>query len=188
MTKNGMRAFASGMIITCAVIAFFYYFISNDVKSSSKKVANKPLTENSVENFLSKKGQVAIDQATYDKWQAEDQQLEAGGKGNNNKKNNSDNTSSDSGNTENQSNTKNNGKKKASQQQTRVVTIQVKPGMTSTDIADQLLSDKIIKNSTTLVDYIIGHDLENRIQLGSYQIKSNMTNQQIAEILSTYHE
>jgi|GEM_PF-1607564 len=188
MTKNGMRAFASGMIITCAVIAFFYYFMFNDVKSSSKKVTDKSLTENSVENFLNKKGQVAIDQTTYDKWQAEDRQLQSKGKRSNNKKSKSDTTSSASDHEKNSSSTKSNETTEESGSQPKTATIRVTSGMTSTDIADQLLSDKVIKNSQTLVNYIISHNLENRIQLGPHKISSDMTLPQIVRALVTYHK
>ncbi|GGE46862.1 hypothetical protein GCM10011391_27150 [Pullulanibacillus camelliae] len=184
MTRNGMRAFAAGIIITCAVIAFFYYFIFNDAKGSSEKATNKSLTDSAVENYLNKKGQTAIDQATYDKWQAEDRQLQDGKKTSDDKKSSSDSAASDSDKKDDQSKAASDKKEES---ESKTVTIKVKSGMTSTDIADQLQSEKIIKDSQKLVDYIVGHDLEKYIQLGSYKIKSDMTIPQIAKVLSTYH-
>ncbi|WP_239421752.1 endolytic transglycosylase MltG [Bacillus sp. CGMCC 1.16541] len=62
--------------------------------------------------------------------------------------------------------------------------IVIKPGMTSIDIASQLLESEIIKNSTEFNAYLTKRDLTTKIQLGTYTLSSDMTHEEIAAILT----
>ena len=177
MTKNGMRAFAAGMIITCAVIAFFYYFLFSDSTNASKSASDKTITESDVESYLTKKGQIAVDQKTFNEWQDAEQGAKGEEQASNKDEEPSTTKSDDSKQTEDKKETEEKAKPK-------VVKITIKSGMTSTDIANELESEKIIKDSQDLVDYIVKHKLEKYIQLGSFKINSDMSISDIAKAIS----
>ncbi|GGH79769.1 hypothetical protein JOD43_001702 [Pullulanibacillus pueri] len=182
MTKNGMRAFAAGMIITCAVIAFFYYFMLSDT-GQAKKATSKTLSDSAVEDYLAKKGQIAVDQKTFNAWQKAETEKDS----------KQDSKASDEKSTDqkDQSTAKSDEKSKtddkdASETKPTKVKIHIKSGMTSTDIADQLESEHIIKKGQAddLVHYIVKNGLEKYIQLGTYTVSSDMSLAEIAKTIA----
>ncbi|MFC7393338.1 hypothetical protein [Scopulibacillus cellulosilyticus] len=84
MTKRGMRGFAAGILITCAVIAFFYYQIiqpaKNDQTSSDKVLSSKNINKYLLDHHL-----VAVNQKQFNEWQNAKQHKESNPDKNNGK-------------------------------------------------------------------------------------------------------
>ncbi|WP_456274035.1 hypothetical protein [Bacillus sp. AK031] len=64
------------------------------------------------------------------------------------------------------------------------VTITVSPGMTPIEIADKLESSGVIRNASDLNSYLVNSGLADKIQIGEYQFNSDMTLEQISDLLT----
>jgi uncharacterized protein YlxW (UPF0749 family) len=64
------------------------------------------------------------------------------------------------------------------------ITLTVSPGMTPIEIADTLESSGIIRNASDLNSYLVNSGLADKIQIGEYQLDSDMTLEQISTILT----
>ncbi len=177
MTKTGLRGFALGIFITCALVAIYTYVIapSSPSPNSKGKIA---LTEQKVSDYLASQGKIAVDQATFNKWQNTEQ-----------------NASNSSSNTDSKKTTASKGKDASSHSSAtstdssnqKVVvktTIHIKNGMGVWDVAKQLQQDKIIKDQQALYDYMLKNKLDKYLQLGTFTLSSDMTLQQIAHAIS----
>ncbi|WKB36932.1 hypothetical protein QS257_08985 [Terrilactibacillus sp. S3-3] len=143
MTKNGMQGFAAGVLFSCAVIAFFFYFVF-DYSGQNKSSKEKPLTAASVTQYLSSHRRVAVSEDDYQKWQNDLQAKSA----NANQKNTSQ---------------KNNKKEKAVNQ----IVLHIASGMSTKDIADQLIDNHIIKDKNAFYKYFSSHILNNTFSLAN---------------------
>lgn len=63
-------------------------------------------------------------------------------------------------------------------------TLTITPGMTSSEISSLLEEAGVIQNKIDLEDYIVDRNLAGRIQIGEYDIDSNMTIKQITELIT----
>lgn len=63
-------------------------------------------------------------------------------------------------------------------------TLTITPGMTSSAISSLLEEAGVIQNKVDLEDYIIDRNLAGRIQIGQYDVDSNMTIKQITELIT----
>lgn len=160
MTKNGMQGFAAGVLFSCAVIAFFYYFVF-DYSGQNKSSKEKPLTAASVTQYLSSHHRVAVSEDDYQKWQNDLQAKSA----NANQKNTSQ---------------KNNKKEKAVNQ----IVLHIASGMSTKDIADQLIDNHIIKDKNAFYKYFSSHNLEQYVQLGKFKLNSDMSIPEIAKVIT----
>ncbi|MBR7554374.1 endolytic transglycosylase MltG [Allobacillus sp. SKP8-2] len=62
--------------------------------------------------------------------------------------------------------------------------MEIEQGMNSSDIADSLERNKIINDRKPFIDYLAEHDLSQTIQLGSYEIDSSMSIEEIAKLIT----
>ncbi|MFC0089559.1 endolytic transglycosylase MltG [Allobacillus sp. GCM10007491] len=62
--------------------------------------------------------------------------------------------------------------------------LEIEQGMNSSDIADSLERNKIINDRKPFIDYLAEHDLSQTIQLGSYEIDSSMSIEEIAKLIT----
>ncbi len=62
--------------------------------------------------------------------------------------------------------------------------LEIEQGMNSSDIADSLERNKIINDTKPFIDYLAEHDLSQTIQLGSYEIDSSMSIEEIASLIT----
>lgn len=168
MTKNGMQGFAAGVLFSCAVIAFFYYFVF-DYSGQNKSSKEKPLTAASVTQYLSSHHQVAVNESDYQKWQDEQQAKSAGKK-------------QESADKNQKSDAAKNDKKAAKQ-----IVLHISSGMTTKDIADQLIDNHIIKDKNAFYKYFSSHNLEQYVQLGKFKLNSDMSVPEIAKIITKNH-
>lgn len=174
VTKNGIRGFAAGILVSTAVFAFFYYLIFNEGEQPSEKMAVKeaPLTEASVTQYLTSHHRKAIDIDAYNKWQSDTKSTVA--KSDQNKKSNKDEKKSDS----------------ESQPEKVTYKLNIKSGMTPSDISDSLVSAKVLKSNQkkNFDQYLHNKKLEKYVQLGTFTVSSDMSIEKIAQVITKNHQ
>ncbi|TCP31134.1 YceG-like family protein [Scopulibacillus darangshiensis] len=158
MTKRGMRGFAFGILVSCAVIAYFFY----QIYQPSVDIKKEPLTEATVTKYLSEHQMVAVSEDNYN-------QLKAGAR----------ETSADK-----KSGDQSKDKAKKDNKQVYTTVINIKAGMTTKDVADQLLDNHIIKDKDPFYEYLDKHNLEKYMQLGKFKLSSDMSIAEIVKILT----
>lgn len=167
MTRSGLRGFSFGVLIACAVIAFYYF--QYQPKSTTVKAA--PLTEAAITKYLDQHKLVAVSKTQFNQWQAQkNAKSQTAGK-----------TSTPA---------KSDNKSSAPAKKTNDVhntTINIKSGMLPSDIADQLLSNHIIKNKDSFDTYMHKNGLEKYIQLGKFKVNSSMSIPDIAKVITRNH-
>ncbi|MFC0014818.1 MULTISPECIES: endolytic transglycosylase MltG [Allobacillus] len=62
--------------------------------------------------------------------------------------------------------------------------LEIEQGMNSSDIADLLERNEIINDTKPFIDYLAEHDLSQTIQLGSYEMNSSMSIEEIANLIT----
>ena len=62
--------------------------------------------------------------------------------------------------------------------------LQIESGMNSSDIADLLESNQVIEDASSLIEYLQENDLSQTIQLGSYEVTSTMSIEEIAQMIT----
>ncbi len=163
MTRSGLRGFAFGILIACAVIAYYYFQVAPQQKEKTAKAA--PLTEENVTAYLDNHKMVAISQSKFDEWHKDAQKAADA---------NSKNTSSKD-------------KSKTDQAKVYSTVLNIQSGMTTKNIADKLLADHIIKDKTPFYHYMDTNKLEKYVQLGKYKITSKMSIPEIAKTITKGH-
>ncbi|WP_315905810.1 endolytic transglycosylase MltG [Priestia koreensis] len=64
------------------------------------------------------------------------------------------------------------------------VTITVSAGTTSSDVANALQKQGVIKNTSDFIQYLTDHQLNQKIQIGTYKIKQGMSIVEISKIIT----
>ncbi|RYM02207.1 hypothetical protein EWH99_11290 [Sporolactobacillus sp. THM7-7] len=171
MTKNGMRGFSAGILISCAVFSFFYYMMFDHPGEKSVE-AHRPLTEAAVNEYLDSHNRVALDTSDYQKYQKwqEDSAAKAAADG---KK--TDSTAE-----------KKESSSKPEKKKATTYEINIRSGMTPGDISSELVSAKVLKSDQKqdFDQYLHQNDLEKYVQLGTFKVSSEMTIQQIARVIT----
>lgn len=62
--------------------------------------------------------------------------------------------------------------------------LQIESGMNSSDIADLLESNQVIEDASSFIEYLQENDLSQTIQLGSYEVTSTMSIEEIAQMIT----
>ncbi|MBD8069148.1 hypothetical protein [Bacillus sp. PS06] len=163
MSKNGLRAFASGMILATSILSAFYFF-------EEDKVVSSEVSDQDVEEYINKRGDlILIDQTEYESLLQLRETVE------------SQQPQEEKVQEEVEEETQ-------AQEPTDLVitkyTLEIQSGMTSLEIARQLENVEIIEDATKLNEYILEQNLAEKIQIGSYQLTSDMTNQEIAALIT----
>lgn len=168
MTKRGMRGFAAGLWIAAAILAYFHYLSPQATTTSAKSSAT--ITAAQVQQYLTNHKQIAVDEKTYEsmKSTANSSKKSQAGK----KKTNTNKKTK----TSSQSKTKKNPTKAV-----KNYTLNIQNGMTGGEIGAQLEKAGIISNKYDLVNYLQGHHIAQRVQLGKFTVNSKMTVAEIAK-------
>lgn len=161
MTKSGLRGFAFGMLIACAVIAYYYFQVSPS--QQGKKAEAAPLTEANVTAYLDKHHKVAITQTKFDEWHKQASAADDSG-------------SKDAA-----------KKDQPKQEKVYSAVLNIQSGMTTKNIADKLLASHIIKDKDPFYNYMNSNKLEKYVQLGKYTVTSKMSIPEIAKTITKNH-
>lgn len=165
MTKRGMRGFAAGLWLAAAVLAYFHFTDQGTEKAEANP--DHP-TKAQVQQFLQSHNEIAVNKKEYNALK------KASTKKKSDQKNKKDNQANDEKDEQN--------KEKKSTHKTK---LKIKKGMTSQDVAEQLKKAKIIQDADKLQDYMGDHDLEEKVQLGSFKLSSDMKLKKIAKKITS---
>ncbi|GAE30723.1 hypothetical protein [Halalkalibacter hemicellulosilyticus] len=69
-------------------------------------------------------------------------------------------------------------------QTTYVMILEISQGMTSYDVAEQLVRGRIINNEQDLLSYVQSEQLSHRLRTGQYEVTSDMTIEEIVELMT----
>lgn len=174
MTKRGMRGFAAGLWVAAVILAYFYFLGPNLLPTAAK---NKNITQKQVDAYLANHGKMSIGDSEYaslkssankasNKQSKSKKKKSSSNKGSN--KSDSKSSSSSSSNDNSQSNN------------VKTYTLTVSSGMTGGQIGSQLEKAGILSNGNDLANYLQNHNLANKVQLGTFTFKSNMSVADIA--------
>lgn len=75
-------------------------------------------------------------------------------------------------------------KEQAQKEASAVYTLEIKPGMTSSDISKALQSAGIIKNAAEFNEYLQKRELAGHIQVGTYHVNKEMTFSELGKIIT----
>jgi hypothetical protein len=173
MTKNGLRGFAAGIFVSCGLLAIYTYILHPI--SNQPNQAEGAITSTQVDHYLAQKGQIAVDQATFDKWSNDQKAAQSSS----NSKTKSQTTSKADTSTQTK-------EPSPSTPTVTKMTINVTGSMGVWDVAKELEAKHIIKDKQSLYDYMLHHKLDKYLQLGSFNVSSQMTTEQIANVLSKH--
>lgn len=160
MTKRGMRGFAAGLWLAAAVMAYFH-FTSHETEQTGAQPAK--VTQEQVQHFLDDRNEVAVNQQDYDDLKSPEDQK-------------SDKTDKQDDKADQKKHQQNDVKKS-----THKTKLKIKSGMTSQEISEQLEDADIIKNADKLQKYLHKHGLEEKVQLGTFKLSSDMSLKKIAK-------
>ncbi len=158
MTKHGLRGFAGGLIIATLVLSYVYYF------HTDKPDANAELTDSDIENYARQHNLVLLTEKEYQ--DLNDERHTEAEKQNEKKEQPKQE------------------KEESKQEKVIQVIFDVSPGMSTGDVGQKLQDVKLIANKSDFTNYIKKHDLESSIKAGSYELNSEMTIKEIAEVLT----
>lgn len=177
LTKNEIRGFAAGILLTCAVFAFFYYLIFNQGEQKPVKDVAKqtPLTEATVTQYLASHHRKAIDLDAYNQWLSDTQKA-------------TEQASKEKPKTDSDSSKKSSDNSSSKAKKT-TYKLQIKSGMTPGDISSELVRAKILKSNQkqNFDSYLHKNKLEKYVQLGSFSVSSDMSIQKLAQVITKNH-
>ncbi|KZN96321.1 endolytic transglycosylase MltG [Aeribacillus composti] len=175
MNKRILQAFSAGMIVSTSILTLTFYLGNYD----QKVVAEKELTDKSVNEYLAQNNKIAVSNKEYEEFLSyKDTKVK-----NLNKtpQQNEQQQKQQNQNAQNQ-----NQEQKNNNQQTEVkpVKVNIKEGMTTSDVSKILEQSGIIDSASKFNQYLIKHDYHKRVQIGTFEVKKGMSYYEIAEALT----
>lgn len=181
--KQSIRFFSIGLL-TASIVLFGFYYLLKDSNVSTKDVpledmvseieshGYRVITENEFISFTLNKEN---DSAKEEKDNKEDKQKK-------------ETTKKKSDNKKETTTTKKKKKKETKDKKDKVVKTKftTKDGVVTQDIADILYEKKIIKNKKKFLDYLDDNDYSPYVQIGTFEVSSDMSMKELAEIITTY--
>ncbi len=181
--RTTLRSFSLGLLTTAIVLGIIY-------TQSSGSTEKTDLTIEDASTFLENEGFHVV---TKTEWTDLNEQLNSNQQEENNTQQQEKQTESNGEKqaTEDQEQTE----EKPEQQQTeekqqeekkeaQPVEIEIVSGMTTYDVADLLIDEKVIKDKMEFITYLEDNDYAKYIQIGTFQLKSGMSLYEIAEVLT----
>jgi hypothetical protein len=154
MTSKNLRGFSAGIILSTGILAGFYYTADDADKTSE-------LTEESVAQYLSEKGELAISKEEY--------------------------TSLKDTETVAAPVAKEEPKAVPPKEEDKVyqMTLTITQGMSTGEVCDLLQKENIIKNSDEFLKYLRTNNLEGAVRAESHQVNSKMSFDEIAKEITS---
>ncbi|MDR7072744.1 hypothetical protein [Fictibacillus barbaricus] len=151
MTSKNLRGFSAGIIISTGILAGVYYMNSSN---------NDPeLNDETVEQYLSEKGELAISEDEYTSLKAAKSTPAAAEK-------------------------KSEPVVKEEEKVTEM-NLTITQGMSTGEVCDLLQQGKIIKDSKEFLKYLRSHNLEGLVRAETHQVNSKMTFDEIAKEITS---
>jgi hypothetical protein len=153
MTSKNLRGFSAGIIISTGILAGVYYTADTDNRTE--------LTDDTVEQYLSEKGELAISKEEY--------------------------TSLTEVESASAAPQKEEDKAEPEKEEEKVfqMTLTITQGMSTGEVCDLLQKGNIIKDSNEFLKYLRSNNLEGAVRAESHQVNSNMSFDEIAKEITS---
>jgi hypothetical protein len=153
MTSKNLRGFSAGIIISTGILAGVYYTADTENRTE--------LTDDTVEQYLSEKGELAISKEEYTSL-TEVESVAAAPE-------------------------KEVGKAEPEKEEEKVfqMTLTITQGMSTGEVCDLLQKGNIIKDSNEFLKYLRSNNLEGAVRAESHQVNSNMGFDEIAKEITS---
>ncbi|WP_442594937.1 hypothetical protein [Neobacillus sp. D3-1R] len=160
MNKRSVRAFSLGIILAVSLLGWFYFNLDQKPKEKNLTVqdAKKMLESENYLIFSSKEYEADKAKTIADTIEKNKQEWKQS--------------------------TKEAKKEPATQKTTIRYHLEVVSGMTSNDIVDRLYEAEIIKDPDEFQHFLDDHQYSTKIQLGVFEVTSDMSLEQIAKIIT----
>jgi predicted flap endonuclease-1-like 5' DNA nuclease len=167
MNKIHLRAFAFGLLLSTSIFGTYYYFSGDN--GAAAKLSNKELIAQ-----VEDKGYKVVEEKVYEELEAKANGAEAAP------------TEEETKETE-QTDTTNEEAAKEEEQPAEAVKeykLNIISGMQSSEIATLLKDAGIITDAFDFEQYLINTGYHTKVQLGEFVVKSDMTYEQLAKIIT----
>ncbi|ANC77871.1 hypothetical protein ABE65_014110 [Fictibacillus phosphorivorans] len=155
MTSKNLRGFSAGIILSTGILAGFYYTADDADKTSE-------LTEESVAQYLSEKGELAISKEEYTSLKDTDHTVAAPVAIEEPK-----------------------AVPPKEEEKVYQMTLTITQGMSTGEVCDLLQKENIIKNSDEFLKYLRSNNLEGAVRAESHQVNSKMSFDEIAKEITS---
>ncbi|TWI57806.1 endolytic transglycosylase MltG [Halalkalibacter nanhaiisediminis] len=157
MSSKGLQSFSSGLFLATAILGGIYYFAHEPEQVVSQPVSNIDLTPAEMKQELEEVGYIVFSEEEWVQEQERSSQKE------------SDSAESDS---------------EVNEQIIYTMNLIISSGMTSNEVANQLVRGQIIEDRAVFLDYVHANQLTQSLQVGEYQLRSDMTIEDILDQLT----
>jgi|SRR5699024_1083944 len=187
--KIPIRYFSIGLL-TASIIILIFFFINDEpmqdtdalsVEELADAIESKGYRVISEDDFISYS--LYLDEENAKKLEEEEKQKKKEKENNNKEKDvdkDEDNKKEDADEADKDK------EKEEDKEETKTVTISVEQGFVSQDIAKALKADNIIDNEAEFVKYMEDNEYSPYIQIGKFQVTSDMDLKQLAETFTTF--
>ncbi|KGP72986.1 endolytic transglycosylase MltG [Pontibacillus yanchengensis] len=163
--KHAIRAYALG-IFTATSLFTIVYFQSGEANDSGQ---TKPISEEEATNYLDKKGYHILSNSEYQSLQESQQNPK------DKEKTNQTTSKQEEENTENST---------KDSQEDESTTLIIKDGMYSKSISQELNEMGLVEDTKAFNQYLEMNDYSRYIQVGNYELKKDMTYEEIANAIT----
>jgi len=176
--KQSIRFFSIGLLTASLLLLGFYYFLNDSVASSDIPVEDMIAEiESNGHRVITEKEFIAYtinNEAEVDSDQ-ESKKDDKKEKSSNKKKSNDKKDSS-----------KDNKKKEDKEDEIIKAKFTTKDGVVTQEVADILVDEKIIDDRQKFVEYLDDNDYSPYLQVGTFEVTSDMSMKELAEVITTY--
>ncbi|MFG6494177.1 hypothetical protein P8610_02375 [Fictibacillus sp. UD] len=155
MTSKNLRGFSAGIILSTGILAGFYYTADTDT--------NSVLTDETVSQYLSEKGEIAISKDEFTALKETQTAVAAPAAKEEPKA----------------------APVKEEEEKVFQMTLTITQGMTTGEVCDQLQKGNIIKDSKEFLKYLRSNNLEGAVRAESHQVNSKMNFDEIAKEITS---
>lgn len=183
MTKQGIRGFATGMILTTIAITTVYSFSSENPGKNTGE--NIDVTQEMVESYIEETNSVMITEERYNtlltlEEQANEEQATPDDIENNEEEAPEVDVPEPEGQQEEPAEVEDS----AENDDVAYYTLTVRKGMNSIQVADILGANNIVDSADAFEQYLVNNNLNRSVQIGEFTLNSNMSYQELGRILT----
>ncbi|GGJ47820.1 hypothetical protein [Virgibacillus salexigens] len=173
--KQPIRMFGIGLLTAGVIMLGTYFFFSGSVNTVDN------LTNDELVSIIEEKGYHVLSNSEYIAASVNESSAQSEESKENNKNAESDNSSTDQ---EKEDSANDKEKDQAEEDKPKTYTLHIEEGMASSDISSSLEENEIIDDSSEFNDYMEENDYSLRVQLGEFEVNSDMSLYEIAEAIT----
>jgi len=164
MNKRVLQAFSAGIFTSTTILTLTFYLGGYHKPA----VVKEKVTQTDVESYLADNEQVAISKQEYKEYQ----QLKDDAKEQNMTKQKEEDKKPKQ------------DEKPVEEAKPKLISITIKEGMATSEVSKLLESAGIIESSSEFTKYLIEHDYHTRVQIGTFEVREDMSFYELAEAIT----